>query len=262
MHLSETNDISVNGTAISQDVILAEMQYHQADTAEAARYSAAEALVIRELLLQRAFAADCNVFNGEELDEEATIEALLVREVAVPKSSDEEIQRYFDNNRNRFKSEPLLEASHILLSASAEDSEGRADTLKHAEILLEQLQKKPASFSKLALKYSACPSKETGGSLGQLSKGSTVPEFERQIFSLKAGLCQTPIESRYGFHLVRVDRKIEGRPLPLEMVKEQISNYLKHKVERRAFRNYIQELMESAEITGIAMDSALSAHIQ
>ncbi len=262
MYLSEKNNISVNGTVISQDNILAEMQYHPADTVEEARYSAAEALVIRQLLLQRAQAKDVYDQSLDEQNEEVVIESLLASEVAIPESSEEEIKRYFDNNRTRFSSEPLLEASHILLAVSAKDPAARKEMLRKAESLLKKIQQNPHSFAVEVENFSACPSKKTAGSLGQLSKGSTVPEFERQIFALEEGLCSTPIESRYGYHIVRVDRKIAGKPLPFEMVREQIVSYLQHRVERRAFRHYLQELMEAAEITGIALDAALSTHIQ
>ena len=67
-------------------------------------------------------------------------------------------------------------------------------------------------FAELARQHSACPSKEQGGALGQISKGQTVPEFERQLFRLPAGLCPQPLESRYGFHLVTVTPPPEGAP--------------------------------------------------
>ena len=114
----------------------------------------------------------------------------------------------------------------------------------------------------MVIEYSACPSKKTGGSLGQLSKGSTVEEFERQVFALQPGLCHSPIETRYGFHIVIVDQKIEGRPIPFDVVKGEISTYLQHQVKRRAVRNYLQQLMADASISGIALDHAKSAHIQ
>ena len=70
--------------------------------------------------------------------------------------------------------------------------------------------------------------KENGGILGQLSKGSTAEGFARQVLALQAGLCHSPVETRYGFHIVIVDRKIDGRPLPFDLVKAEISNYLQH----------------------------------
>jgi len=85
------------------------------------------------------------------------------------------------------------------------------------------LQQKEESFAQLALKFSACPSKETGGSLGQLSSGQTVAEFQRQVFASEEGLLPRPIESRFGFHVVFISRKVPGKELPYSMVKAKIN---------------------------------------
>jgi peptidyl-prolyl cis-trans isomerase C len=76
------------------------------------------------------------------------------------------------------------------------------------------------------------------------------------------GLCHSPIETRYGFHIVIVDRKIDCRPLPFDVVKAEISSYLHHQVNHRAVRNYLQQLMADASISGITLDEAKSAYIQ
>ncbi len=262
MHLGENNDISVNDWLISQEDISNEMQYHQAETPEAARYAAAESLVIRELLKQRAGEAEISIQTEGKYDEEATFSALIEAEVQVPESSDEECKRYFDNNPQRFCSAAIIEARHILLAAPAHDIDARVIAKKTALALIRKLAVSTDSFADLAEEHSACPSKKTGGSLGQLSKGSTVEEFERQVFALQPGLCHTPIETRYGFHIVIVDRNAAGQPLPFELVKDEISSYLQHQVKQRALRNYLQRLMAEASISGIDLDQAKSAHIQ
>jgi peptidyl-prolyl cis-trans isomerase C len=262
MYLSESNDISVNDWLISQDDICREMQYHQADTQESARYAAAEALVIRELLKQRAECAGINIQNDGKYDEEATFSALIEAEVEVPECAEEECKRYFDNNPQRFRSEAIIEARHILLALPAADIDARIAVKKTAIALIGKLLVTAELFDDMVKEHSACPSRKTGGSLGQLSKGSTAEEFERQVFALQQGLCHVPIETRFGFHIVIVDRKIEGRPLPLDLVKDEIRNYLQHQVKQRALRNYLQQLMADASISGIALDNANSAHIQ
>jgi peptidyl-prolyl cis-trans isomerase C len=95
-----------------------------------------------------------------------------------------------------------------------------------------------------------------------LSKGNTVEGFERQVLALQAGLCHSSIETRYGFHVVIVDRKIDGRPLPFDVVKAEISSYLQHQVKHWAVRNYLQQLMADASISDITLDQGQSAHIQ
>ncbi len=62
--------------------------------------------------------------------------------------------------------------------------------------------------------------------------------------------------TRYGLHIIRLDRKIEGRELPFELVAERIAEYLRESVTRRATAQYIARLVSRAEIRGIAMDGA------
>ena len=130
-----------------------------------------------------------------------------------------------------------------------------------AEELLEAL-KKGASFKKLAKTHSACPSKKDGGSLGQLTPGQTVAEFERQVFPLPEGLAPHPIETRYGYHVVCIDRKVEGRLLEYSFVKEKISQYLKTRVQRKAISQYIHHLSGAAKIEGIDLEESDSPLLQ
>ncbi|MCP4934748.1 MAG: hypothetical protein GY927_11215, partial [bacterium] len=75
--------------------------------------------------------------------------------------------------------------------------------------IIGQLQADPLRFAALAEQFSVCPSKKAGGSLGQIGKGQTVPEFEKQLMRLPVGLAETPIESRYGFHVVRLNNRLK-----------------------------------------------------
>ena len=109
-------------------------------------------------------------------------------------------------------------------------------------------------FAELALHNSACESRHQGGSLGQLSRGQTVAEFERVIWPLPEGLHPELVESRYGWHLVRVDRRMEGRPLGFDQVKGQIRQYLLEKVTRRALRQYLQVLALETGVEGVDLE--------
>lgn len=106
-------------------------------------------------------------------------------------------------------------------------------------------------FSALAEQHSICPSNKMGGSLGQIGKGQTVPEFEKQLVRLSEGLAEAPIESRYGFHVVRIKRKIEGKQLEYPMVSEKIKQYLIQKASQLSIQAYIHTLVEKADIEGI-----------
>lgn len=255
--------ISVNEVPITPEAMAQELQYHPAESREEAVYLAARALVIRELLQQRIAELGVSMEIGAgENEEEAATRLLLEREVHVPQCDEETSLRYYENNRGRFHSAPLLAVRHILLECAPDDVEARAVAHEQAQILLQRLEEFPGSFAELAVKYSACPSKAQGGSLGQISKGQTVPELERQLFTLAPGLASKPLESRYGWHVVSVDQRIEGMPLPYEVVSTAIRTQLQQGVWQKALLQYLQTLIGAADIRGIHLQGADSPLVQ
>ncbi|MFL0797890.1 MAG: peptidylprolyl isomerase [Cellvibrionaceae bacterium] len=259
----EINPITVNGELISEQEIAEEVQHHPADNVDQAIQTASTALLIRKLLLQKATESEFfKEGDGKEKEEQA-IANLLQKEVPTPEVSDEECQRYFDANHERFFSSPLVEVSHVLLAAAPEDVQGRMELKETAKSLIDQLQGgSPKNFAALAKEYSACPSKETGGSLGQISKGQTVPEFEKVVFALDKGVSQHPIETRYGLHVVCVNNRIDGEALPYEAVKDRIAQYLMEASQRKAISQYIDVVLSEADIEGIELDCVDSPLMQ
>lgn len=254
----QTTTVSVNGTIIPDGAIAAEMQHHPASTPTAARAAATEALVVRELLLQEARQkveepTPLSDRDGRrETKEEALIRQLLEREIEVPEADDQTCRSWYERNRNRFRSSDLFEAAHILFAASPEDETRYTEATRRAEAAIALLTQQPEQFSELAREMSDCPSATNGGSLGQVAKGGTVPEFETFLFNLQEGqLCPVPVKTRYGVHVLRLDRRIAGRQLPFELVRNRIAEYLNEQVWRRAVAQYIRILAGRAEITGI-----------
>jgi len=255
--------VSVNGVAIARDAIQREMQHHPAEKPLTAWQQAARALVVRELLLQRAryLAIVPNPISDEagrrETDDEALMRAVVEREVAVPEPDEETCRRYYERNLSRFRSSDIYEVSHILFAALPEDCEAYAQARADAAAVLAKLQERPESFAALAKAYSRCPSAEHGGNLGQITRGQTTPEFERALIALSLGeLCAEPVATRYGFHIMRLERKHDGRVLPYEAVSERIADYLHESVRRRANAQYVARLVSAAAIEGIDIAGA------
>ena len=255
--------VSVNGVAIARDAIQREMQHHAAAKPIAAWQQAARALVIRELLMQRARLLDVKpepVSDAEgrrETDDEAIMRALVEREVTVPEPDDETCRRYYERNNARFRSPDIYEASHILFAALPADRKAYELARAEAEAVLTELREHPERFAELAKAHSRCPSAEQGGNLGQITAGQTTPEFEQALFALEPGqLCEAPVATRYGFHVIRLERKHEGRTLPYELVADRIADYLRESVRRRADAQYIARLVSAARIEGIELAGA------
>lgn len=252
--------IRVNSTQFDEKAIIAEMQYHTAETHADAKNKACETLIIGELVKQRAKALNLPI--DDMGSQEEALNTLLEQEIEFPHASEANCRMYFENNRGKFTTSPLVSGRHILLAVPADEPDARSKALEQARVLIQELRGNTADFPKLAAQYSRCPSAKTGGHLGQISKGQTVPEFERQLFQCNEGLVDSPLESRYGVHVVEIDQKVEGKPLPFEMVKQRIADYLNEKVKRKAIAQYLAHLVAEAEIDGFDMQVSASPLMQ
>lgn len=261
--------ISVNGVVISRAEISRETQNHPAAKPIEAWLAAARALVVRELLLQEARRIGVEAVplqDGEdrrESDEEALIRELVTRQVVTPEADEVACRRYYDMNRKRFRSADLHEVRHILLAAPPNDPAARSKARQRADIIMDALRNDPSAFSDIAEAESACPSGKIGGQLGQIGRGQTVPEFERALPDAPVGeVASALVETRFGFHVIQVDRRVLGCDLPFEVVRQRIAAWLNEKVRRVALRQYIAILAGHAEITGITLDASTTPLMQ
>lgn len=261
--------VTVNGIEIPAAAIAAEMQHHPAASKEASLQSAARALVIRTLLVARAQelelkpAPQIDEQGKRETDEDALIRQLLECEVKVPKPDEESCARYYQNNSERFKSPEILEAAHILFSASRGDDQAYAKAVSEAEAAIEVLKREPAAFPELARQLSNCSSAAQGGNLGQITRGQTTPEFETFLFSLEEGqLCPVPVKTRYGVHVLKLERRIMGKSLPFEFVKDRIAAFLSESVWRTAVAQYIGLLVADADVGGLDLSGSPQQLVQ
>lgn len=261
--LPNSRGVKVNGVQIPRDVIAREVQHHPARNPAESLKAAARALVVRELLLQEAHRLEIveePLDDGEgrrETAEEASVRALVDREVHTPSADREICLRYYERNRQQFRSADIYEAAHILFAASKADAAAYAQARAAAEAAIALLRDHPERFAELAAANSACSSASQGGNLGQITADQTTPEFEQALFALEPGLIgPQPVATRYGFHIIRLDRKHEGRELPFELVADRIAEYFQESVQRRALAQYIARLATAAKIEGIDLAGA------
>lgn len=253
--------IQVNHTVIQEAAIHAEMQYHPAPSAEDAHQQAARALVVRELLLQRAD----QLGLGEGLDDEARIAMLMAQEVRVPTADLAVCQRYYQQNQAHFRTPDAYQVAHILIPLDPREPALRARDRAHdqAQALIREIAGDPARFADAARRHSACPSRESGGQMGMVGKGQTVPEFEQALGRMIQGeIGARPVETRYGFHIVHMLRRLPGEQLPLARVLGQIQEYLAQQSRRRAVAQYLSLLVGAADIQGIDLQGTDSPLVQ
>ncbi len=260
-NLPRAKAVKVNGVAIGRDAISRETQNHPAKKPVEAWKSATRALVVRELLLQEARRQNLPITpisdaeGRRETDEEAAIRGLVDAAVKIPEPNATECRRVYEANTSRFRSPNIVEARHILIAASPDDGSARAAAKSLAFRLIDEIAREPSLFAELAALHSKCPSAETGGNLGQISDGQTVPEFERALDRAPVGeVAPMPVETRYGFHVVFVDRRIPGAQMPFEVAQPQIAAWLTERSRHIGIRAFVSDLVRSANIEGLQFD--------
>lgn len=223
---------SVNGVAVS-------------DTAGA----------VRELLRQRGvalglFGADA---AGNALED--GIEALLDREVRTPEPTEDECRRFYAQHQAEFIAGELVFARHILFGVTPGVPIGPLRS--KAEQTLAELSRHPERFAERAREMSNCPSGQHEGNLGQLSRGESVPEFEKAVFgSTATGMLPRLVTTRYGFHIVAVDKRVAGQLVPFEAVRERIAARLAEQVGSKALEQYVAVLAGKSDVQGVDLKAA------
>lgn len=138
----------------------------------------------------------------------------------------------YDEQVAKLKPEAEVRARHILLKSEQE-----------AKDIVDQL-KKGADFVELAKKSADAPSAQTGGDLGYFSRGQMVKPFEDAAFALDKGQVSDPVQTEFGWHVIKVEDK-RDRPLPtFEEVKDQlVASLIQNKL-----RTVVQDLRSTAKV--------------
>ncbi|MBI4205978.1 MAG: SurA N-terminal domain-containing protein [Betaproteobacteria bacterium] len=148
-----------------------------------------------------------------------------------------EVRKYYDEHRGQFETKQERQASHILIAVeSAASAEEKQKARARAEELYRQLKQKPDRFGELAKQYSQDPgSAANGGDLGYFGRGTMPKPFEDAAFGMKAGEISAPVETQYGFHIIRLAGIKGGQGRGFEEARSQIESELKRQRAGRKF---------------------------
>lgn len=244
------------GVEMPESLLAAEVQNHTASSIAEARKSAGRALAAKALLLDRAnvlglIAEPEKDANGaEETEEEALIREVLSEDVEVSAPTPEEVRAMYDKNPEGFRSPPLIEASHILIAPRDNSDEASMTAKEQAMKLISELASSPKQFEQFASKYSDCPSSSDRGSLGQLRPGDVIPAIWTALLNIDAGqISETPVQTEYGWHVLRVDHRVDGERLPFEHVEPHISMQLESRKWTLAAAQYVDALLQASDMS-------------
>jgi peptidyl-prolyl cis-trans isomerase D len=176
--------------------------------------------------------------------------------------SDEAIKDYYDAHQEDYEQPERLKLQHILFTvpADADDAAKAAVTAKAAAVLVTARIGGTKEFAELAKTNSEDElTKENGGDLGIVSRGTLEAPLEEAAFKLGVGEVSDPVTSSRGIHLIRVEEKIAGGPKPLEEVREEIVKTLRDRGADDAARNALTADLEAAK-GGKTLEEIAASH--
>lgn len=170
--------------------------------------------------------------------------------------TDEDIQAFYDQNPQYFESKEQVQASHILIKfENNATEEQKAEAKAKIDGLLVQV-KEGADFAELAKENSDCPSSAKGGDLGMFGRGQMVPPFEQAAFAMNIGDVSDVVETRFGYHIIKLIDKKEAGTTSFDEAKEQITDYLTQQKQREAWTQYNKTMHDEATIEYSAAEQA------
>jgi len=221
------------------------MNMKMAVATESGKKSFLDNLIIKTLLLREASKnkiEDEKEFQSRLLDikTQLLIESLLKKKITSDAQlSDEDIKKYYETNKDKFKKGREINTRHILLKTE-EEAKQIKDKIQNGE-----------DFIELAKKYSIEPNaKATGGEIGFHPQGALLPEYEEAAFKLtKVGQVSSIVKSQYGYHIIRLEGTKPPSFVAFDEVKDFIKQQMLQEKQKEFVGKYIEELKKNAKIT-------------
>ena len=170
----------------------------------------------------------------------------IVSEIASNAVTEEAVQAAYEESYANLDLGKEYNASHILVASEDE-----------AKALIVSLNS-GADFAELAREKSTGPSGEQGGQLGWFGPGMMVPEFEQAVMAMEKETVSAPVQTQFGWHVIRLNDSRERKAPELEQVREE----LEKRLQQQAVETRINELMEAADVTRVQADEIDAAGVQ
>jgi len=169
-------------------------------------------------------------------------DAVKAKVASQTKLTDAQLLAYYNDpkNKHQFSVAESVDAKHILVKTKAE-------ALKIQKLL--QASNTPAEWTKLAKQYSIDPgSKNSGGNLGNFTRGRMVKPFEDAAFSLKVGEVSAPVKTQFGYHIIEVTKKTPASTRTFAQAKSQIKSTLLYTQQTTTWDKWLKNALAAAGI--------------
>jgi len=177
------------------------------------------------------------------------LERLLKSEMKgkVPPVDEAAAKKFYDENPDQFTTPEQVRASHILIKTEGLDEAGKKEARSRIEDILAKV-KAGEDFAELAKAHSNCPSASQGGDLGFFDRKRMVPEFSEAAFKLKVGQVSDIVETKFGYHIIKVTDHKDAETKTFEDVKGDLIKNLTRQQQYAFWNTYRQQLKANAKI--------------
>ena len=174
------------------------------------------------------------------------VQQYVVEDVAV---TEEELSRTYNNNLDKITQPESVRARHILITVGEGADEAEKQAAKEKILAIRDELAEGADFAALATAKSEGPSAKNGGDLGFFSADKMVPAFSNAAFALQPGETSGIVETRFGFHIIKLEERKEAWLPTLEQVKDSLRPQLEQQKAQFVFQEYLQKAQDKADIT-------------
>ena len=247
--ISEGTVATVDGIAITyNDVSLVEdeLMAVYGQLPEEQRFQTLVGYMVNRILASEAakkagLENDADVAKIKAFMERKALQDVYIAKMLMERVREEDVTAYYDKEIKNGPVEEEVRARHILL-----------DNREAADSVVADLEN-GADFAALAKERSKGPSGPSGGDLGYFSKQSMVPAFSDAAFKLAAGETSPPVQTQFGWHVIRVEDR-RNRPVPpLDQVRDQIYQLLISEAQRDIYDEMrAKALVDLVDMPGVS----------
>lgn len=186
----------------------------------------------------------------EKIREQVRQQKFINQELGEIDVSPEEAENYYENNKKEFDKPEKVKASHILIK----DDTGAKKKIDDLKNRLDD----GADFQELARNESEGPSSKQDGDLGFITRDRMVKPFSDAAFSLNIGEVSDPVETRYGWHLIKVTDKKEAESAKYDDVEDTIVQQVRKQKKQKKTEKLLQELQGKIDIVNNVSEAGLN----
>lgn len=185
----------------------------------------------------------------ERIRRSLLIKGLIDRDVmSKVQISSQEAKTYYDSHADEFKVPERVKARHIIVLVPDKNAtKAKEEALAKIKEAQKQINK-GGDFAEVAKKYSQDGAAQQGGDLGYFTRGQMVPEFEKAAFSLKPGKVSDIVETKLGYHLIKVEEHQKATTQGFPDVEKRLIELLKNQKTQKDLQAYVKDLMAKAKI--------------